>query len=389
VDDAELNIANAVGEVLALAPGLSERPSGAYLKQNLRRSVEECAAGNHSHFARMAGVSLDSIYRWLHVNSCVRLDSFLRMCGKLKFPAARFLSEYIPANDPDWAQSRDIAQQISRHRPKRPASFYPQRVPERVTNADPSGFRTQDSLRERFERVLCEPGPRALQAIAKDLGVVNCSSLYSRCPDLCRAMVLKNRRWRQQEDERIREAIMRALEENPAPSLREVAARLGHSVIALRRRFPALSTALAARIPERRQFERERLRELLQSALTRSPAASMKEVARFIGKTGDHLRTLFPEICRQITDRYFEEKRRASAQRKLRFYAEVRSAVADLCERGINPSRTHVWAAIINPSIRGCHTLDRQIARTLRELEAASRNRGTAPAAAISPLPYL
>jgi hypothetical protein len=39
----------------------------------------------------------------------------------------------------------------------------------------------------------------------------------------------------------------------------------------------------------------------------------------------------------------------------------------DLCERGIHPSRERVFAAIAEPSMRCSHTLDKQIAETLRE----------------------
>jgi AraC-like DNA-binding protein len=339
-----------------------------YFKHNLRRSIEEFAAGNRSHFARMTGVSLDSIYRWLEVDRYIRLDSFLRMCCNLRFSAVRFLTEYIAANDLDWARARGLAQQILCRKPRRPTSFYPQRVPERAMNAEVSRLRTQDSIRERFERVLCEPAPRALETIAKDLGLNNSSSLYNRCPDLCRAMVSKNRCWRQQEDERIREAITKALLESPAPLMKEVASRLGYTVTALRARFPALSAALAARIPERRLFERERMRERLRTALELKPAASMKDVVQSLGRCDCYLQTIFPGLCRQITNRYFEEKRRASAERKLQFCAEIHNAVVDLCKRGINPSRKHVFAVIVNPSMRCSHTLDQQIAQTLGDL---------------------
>jgi hypothetical protein len=140
--------------------------------------------------------------------------------------------------------------------------------------------------------------------------------------------------------------------------MKEVASRLGYTVTALRARFPALSAALAARIPERRLFERERMRERLRTALELKPAASMKDVVQSLGRCDCYLQTIFPGLCRQITNRYFEEKRRASAERKLQFCAEIHNAVVDLCKRGINPSRKHVFAVIVNPSMRCSHTLD-------------------------------
>jgi hypothetical protein len=234
-------------------------------------------------------------------------------------------------------------------------------------------FRTGNSIREGLERALREPASRSLQTVARSLGFNNCSSLYSRFPDLCRDVAIKNRRWRQQEDERIRDAMTKGLEETPSPSMKELAGRLGHTVQTLRARFPALSAALAARIPERSLFEKERMRQRLLSALELNPAPPMKDVAGSLGRNQRHLRVLFPGLCQQIRDRYIQEKKRKSSQKRLLFCAEIRSTVADLCERGINPSRKHVLAAIVNPSMLCSHILDQQIAQTLRELEAASR----------------
>jgi len=63
-----------------------------------------------------------------------------------------------------------------------------------------------------------------------------------------------------------------------------------------------------------------------------------------------------------------------SVERHRVTFAKHRSSiVAELCEQGINPSRKHVIAAIVDPSMLCSHILDQQIARTLRELGAESR----------------
>jgi hypothetical protein len=123
------------------------------------------------------------------------------------------------------------------------------------------------------------------------------------------------------------------------------------------------------------------MRQQLQSALELNPAPSMKYVGSLVGRDDNYLRTIFPELCQQITDRYFEQKRKASAQRRVQFCAQIRGAVDDLCQRGINPSRKHVFAAITNPSMRSSHILSQQIAQTLHELEIASRQQGAVPTA--------
>jgi len=188
-------------------------------------------------------------------------------------------------------------------------------------------------------------------------------------------MVRKNRRWRELEDGNIRDTLAKAAAENPAPSMKEVAAQLGHSVNALRCRFPELSATLAARRPESKLLERQRWRAELEMAPRADRPASVQDMAKSIGRSAGHLRSLFPELCQQITTRYIEAKKHSAVQTRLRFCAEIRAAVMDLCERGIHPSRKRVFAAIIEPSMRCSHTLDKQIAETLRELATP----GTSP----------
>ena len=181
-------------------------------------------------------------------------------------------------------------------------------------------------------------------------------------------MVRKNRHWRELEDGNIRDTLTKAAAETPAPSMKEVAARLGHSVNALRCRFPELSATLAARRPESKLLERQRWRAELETALRADRPASVKDVAKSIGRSDGHLRSLFPELCQQITTRYTEAKKHSAVQTRLPFCVEIRAAVMGLYERGIHPSRKHVFAAIAEPSMRCSHTLDKQIAETLREL---------------------
>ena len=119
---------------------------------------------------------------------------------------------------------------------------------------------------EDFNKLSAAEAPQALQALALDLGFRYSSALYHRFPELCQAMVRKNRRWRQSEDDKIRHTLSQAATENPPPSMKEVAARLGYSATALRARFPELSAALAARKPESQLLDKERWRTATGSA---------------------------------------------------------------------------------------------------------------------------
>ena len=115
------------------------------------------------------------------------------------------------------------------------------------------------------------------------------------------------------------------------------------------------------------------MRGRLESVLQQNPAPPMLVVSRSVGRSQGHLRTIFPDLYQQIKQRHLEDRKRMAAQRRLRFQAEIRVAVLDLCERGINPSRGHVLAAIPNPAMRCFHILDPQIVRTLEDLQIESQ----------------
>jgi hypothetical protein len=368
--DIEVSMAKAAGELLSLSAALPAQPPLSYFKQNLRRCVDEFAAGNRSHFARMTGTPIDSVHWWLDDTCHVRLDSFLRMCHRLQFSAARFLSEPIPNSDLEWTRARDIALQTPCRKPRR-SPWYPELDGQPSTHAELSvSCRNATSVRESLERVLSEPAPRSLQSIAEGLGYRSgTGSLLLWAPDLCRAIVEKNRLWRQQQHERLRQEMIKCLGENPPLAMEQIAARLGHSTIALQTRFPTLFAALTVHARGRKLFEQEQIKERLQSALQVNPAPPMKEIGNTLGRHPSTLRVLFPELCDQIKLRYIQERNKVFLQRRLQFHIQIREAITDLRERGISLSRKKVFAAIINPCMRSTFILDQQIAKALHEFD--------------------
>ena len=139
--------------------------------------------------------------------------------------------------------------------------------------------------------------------------------------------------------------------------------------------FPGLCAALVARQPERKRLERERVQKQLEEALQQNPAPPMQVVAQSVGRNQHHLGVIFPYLYGKIKRRYVEHQKIVRAQRRVQFLAQVRKAVIELCERGINPSRKHVMSAIENPSMKWTQVLDRYIAQTLREMDGESRTR--------------
>ena len=99
----------------------------------------------------------------------------------------------------------------------------------------------------------------------------------------------------------------------------------------------------------------------------------MQVVAELLGRGQHHLSVIFPDLYGRIKRRHVEHQKTLRTQRRVQLLAQVRKAVLELCERGINPSRKHVISLIENPSLKSTQVLGRYIAETVREMEAKSR----------------
>ena len=380
VGTAELDIANAVGELLALGSSMQGAPSGVYFKENLMRCIRVLADGNQSAFSRTAGVSLDALTHWLNPNTTFRLRPFLGMCLELRITPGRILTEHIPAGDCEWDAARDL---FARHRSRTLSYPSAPQVHQELcgkiqkkhsSSAAPHGsecytYSTHEMARKALERATRGSPQRSLNSICKEIGYRNVSSLYHRFPEQCRILVANRRAWR---DRRVQDVIAKALNEEPVPTLKEVAGRLGYRPHVLRSRFRDLCVALVGRRPERLRLERERIRKQLEAALEQNPVPPMKVVAQTVGRNQHHLGIIFADLYGKIKRRHVEHQKMVRAQRRVEFLAQVRKAVMELCERGINPSRKHVMSAIENPSMKWTQVLDRYIAQSLREMEAES-----------------
>ena len=369
-DAAELRIANAVGELMASGRVIQDTVSGAYFKENLMCCIANLADGNQSAFSRATGESLASLTYWLSPSTTFRLRPFLRMCSKLGISPVRILTERIPAGDHVWERTRDlVVQQSSSIRHCRSASLVRRALEEALKSTVPVSLRqvaqqlgyrhvcalrrrneelcneiekkhgnidtaaprhnmpytcpTLETAREALERAIRDSPYRSLNAICKEIGYRSVSSLYYHFPELCRAYVAKHREWREQEDQRVSDVITKALSQEPAPTMKEVAGRLGYRPGAFRRRFRNLCAALVARLPERKQFERERIRKHLEHALEQNPAPPMKVVAQSLHRHQVHLRVVFPDLYKKIKDRYIDYQKTLRSQRRWRFLAEA------------------------------------------------------------------
>jgi hypothetical protein len=142
--------------------------------------------------------------------------------------------------------------------------------------------------------------------------------------------------------EQVIQAMELALEEEPPPSLTQLALRLGFkSYSSLTTCSKSLSAVLKARYADyQQQIRQERIRNALTSALfsDESPPPSLRKLAQ---RTGIDLATFecyYPTLCHAISLRYQDYRKFQKKQKIVLGCREVRRLVPKLDELGITPS---------------------------------------------------
>lgn len=211
-------VCQAVGELLAATPTLSNPPRKKTLVRNISALTGKVMGGNASALARLLGCSPATVRDWRSGKVLPRLNSLLRMCYSVSVSPLRFLTE-------------DIGESISRE---------PRELPgvQHGTGSSPRSF-DWEALR------------RALEVAATS-------------------------------------------DESPPPSMAKVAERLGHDL--------------------------------------------------------SHLLKLFPDLCRQISQRYRNRRETRRIERECRIHAEIRQAVLSVHAQGEYPSYDRVRAMLGNPN---------------------------------------
>lgn len=109
-------------------------------------------------------------------------------------------------------------------------------------------------------------------------------------------------------------------------------------------RPPPPSDAPVAPAAPRKRFETDRLRATLEDILQRSeqPPPSMRKVARRVGVAHADLHRRFPDLCRAISARFLAHCRSVGEQRRQRLCREVREATFQVHAQGLYPSSVRV-----------------------------------------------
>lgn len=224
------------------------------------------------------------------------------------------------------------------------------------------------AVRRALEAALDETPAPSMMEVARRLGRTT-SGLKYRFADLCEAIVTRYETYRRQvrrkEWERARRALQAALKDESHPSVAEVARRIKWDFSRLCRRFPELCREVSRRHLQHLKTGWSKVGRTLEEILQEQPPPSMREVTGRLNRSATSLYSYFPRLCRRIGARHAEYRRRSFVQRKRQFLSDVRRIAIALHAGGVYPSVRKVEERLPEPkSLRS----DRAALKALREV---------------------
>jgi hypothetical protein len=225
-------------------------------------------------------------------------------------------------------------------------------------------------VRKVLEEYLASDAPAPpLDHIAATLSYAVDGSLRQKLPELCHALSARIAEQRRARVAAIEPALELALQETPAPSLRQMAKQLGFSAACvLKAHAPALYDKLKARWQTYAETCRAELRTKLLVVWEESPPPSLKAVYARFGVTESIVNTSFPELRREIGLRHLQYQRQQAQGRRDEVWAEIREIVRMLHAQGICPSVPRVTSRLKSGSLREWRVVGKAVNDARKEL---------------------
>ena len=145
----------------------------------------------------------------------------------------------------------------------------------------------------------------------------------------------------------MREALERTLASSDPVSLMVVARSIGCVPGTLRKYFPELCQAVVARY--RGRFDDQRVQQRLQNVLASDEdVPSVSELARQLGYSTYLIWNHFTDLCKRISARYRDLKRKQHEERVRAVCEEIHKAVLLLHNQGVYPGAKRVSLLLEN-----------------------------------------
>jgi hypothetical protein len=254
----------AVGDLIAVAPDLAEPPRKERVTHALLHSVAQRTSGNRSAWARQLGLSMEATYNWCQGQTRPSLWLLLEVCSLLGTTPLRLLyggdnaagatastaptktASSSPLVGPQGSctaqETRALAPSTVLPAPRpMPPLPSPVRAPPDVRRYRPAWKHTavdRDALRAALEAILArdEQPPPSLRVVAQRLGQTY-ANLRHYCPDLCcaisarflRTQMAQGAQTRQRIREEVRQAALQVHRQGVYPSAARIDVLLGRT----------------------------------------------------------------------------------------------------------------------------------------------------------------
>jgi methylphosphotriester-DNA--protein-cysteine methyltransferase len=205
-------------------------------------------------------------------------------------------------------------------------------------------LQSDEVIKVALEAALQEDPPPSVNQVAKSLGYTSGQAINTHFPELCKALADRQRNLITTRRARIKGALKQAIDSDPPVSLDEVIKSLGYKNVAtVRLLYSAESRRIRHRYKEhvRKQFL-SKIETALRLVLDEMPPPQLKVALRRIGVADGTLRKYFPKEHRVIAKRYLEFRHGESMMKKENARKKIKAIVVDLLKRGIFPSMTLV-----------------------------------------------
>jgi TniQ len=405
----QIRVAEMVGALLAASPTLPAHFGLDLFRKNVRGLVQD--AGGYRRFH--AGIQHPYVRDWVRRPILPRMNSLVKLSYRQQVPLIRLLTERMEAGnkrDQKCASKAHYRVEAGVVEAALAAALRATLAPPLEKIANQLGYRTVTSLRFRYptlcseivqrrqtwtgvsrpspskipvprERIeaaltaeLAKPGFTDLRAVAASVGLSSKRRFYKDFHDLRRVISAKNAAIKKRRRETIMATLVAAFNEQPLPTVADVARRLGYATVKpLTSRFRELSLKLRAsrrRIIQGKSRHRvsERVRETLSHALGEFPPPSCTEVVRRFAGHPTQIREGFPDLWRALRERYVQHKREVHRTKREAFTHEVYRVAMELHSQGVFPTARLVLAAIPQPQFRSLNIVAETVRLARHEL---------------------
>jgi hypothetical protein len=194
------------------------------------------------------------------------------------------------------------------------------------------------------------------------------TNLRQRFPDLCNAIIARRAKCRAEHKRSLKINLEAILLEEPPPTMKDVAKRLGYKSSSLRYDYAKLSRAISTRHADYCKAQLQDIRFKLEATLHEEVPPSLVAAARRFERTSGYLSMRFPEVCRAISRRYLQFKESRALERKNNATTRIRLLALDLHAKKRYPSVKRIKETLDGPYVLSPTELNSLMIEIRREL---------------------